>query len=493
MKIMAIHLDTSDPVHRISRLRYDSLAGYARRLGAYVLSDELAWFEHQNGRVLGALIRDRTDSDFGGIIMGRDESGCFRCVEVTTFSDSIEIARNQLRARMGSWSARPDADFVQGDARPNVGNFFTPVVAAHKLDPAFVRIATSEQFSPARALMEAMMPYYTDIDGNFVEQFQTVGFDSRFWELYNFALLNEQKFNFDRGYNAPDFVCSGLYQDIFVEAVTVGPTRHGSLVVEQLPGSSTNVHEYLTQYMPIKWAGALTAKLQKKYWTLSHVIGKPVVFAIQDFHLPRAMTFTATTLVPYLYGRAATAVYDATDKLHVRTSRVLEHRWGTKVIQSGFFDLPAARWISAVLQNPTATISKFNRMARLAKLGSMTVKMWRFGTAYRDDPNAAHPVRFFHDVDDPSYRETWTQGLNVYHNPNALFPLDPGLFEGAMHHRLEGDDVVHSIPQFHPYSSETIMVVPQPESAVPSRELGVVRPTALHLMVPNSNAHTHNA
>ena len=450
-------------VNRISRLRYNSIAGYARRLGAFVLSQELAWFEHRNGRVLGTLIRDRTDNDFGGIIMGRDENGCFRCVEVTKFSDSIEIAANELKARMELWSRRPERDFVQGDVKHAPIDFFAPVVSAHKLDSSFLRVATNEQFSPARALIEAMMPYYEDVDGNFVEQFQSVGFDARFWELYVFALLTEQKFAFDRSYQAPDFVCSGLYQDIFVEAVTVGPARRGSLIVEPLPGTSANVHEYLTQYMPIKWAGPLTGKLQKKYWTLPHVIGKPIVFAIQDFHIPRAMTFTGTTLIPYLYGRAATAVYDATGKLHVQTDRILEHRWGNKVIQSGFFDLPAARWISAVLQNPTATISKFNRMARLAKLGSMTVRMWRVGTAYRDDPNASHPIRFWQDVDDPCYRETWTEGLNVYHNPNALFPLDPALFEGAMHHRLEGEDIVHTIPAFHPYSSDTIMVVPVPD------------------------------
>jgi hypothetical protein len=201
----------------ISKLRYDTLAGYTRRLGADVLSEELAWYEASNGRVVGTLIRDTRDDDFGGIIVGRDEKGCFRCVEVTLFCVSPEIASNWLKMRMHEWSTKPPCDFAQGDATGNALNVFTPIVAAHKLSPAFVRVAMEEQFSPARTLIESMMPYYEDVDGNFVEQFQSSAFDARFWELYVFALLTEERFVFDRTHSAPDFLCEGLHQDIFVE------------------------------------------------------------------------------------------------------------------------------------------------------------------------------------------------------------------------------------------------------------------------------------
>jgi hypothetical protein len=153
-----------------------------------------------------------------------------------------------------------------------------------------------------------------------------------------FALLTEEKFVFDTAYNAPDFACSGLLQDIFIEVVTVGPTRSGNLDVEPpTPDDLVGMREYLSQYMPIKWAGPLTAKLQKRYWNLPHVAGKPVVLAVQDFHLPRAMTFTSSTLLPYLYGRSFTSIYDCEGKLHVRSARIQEHRWGSKSVSSGFF------------------------------------------------------------------------------------------------------------------------------------------------------------
>src|SRR6266478_2926809 len=96
----------SRPIHPISKLRFDAIAGYARRLGAHVLSEELAWYETPNGRVVGTLILDTYDDDFGGIIMGRDEKERFRCVDITAFSVSPEIASNRLKAEMEEWSKR---------------------------------------------------------------------------------------------------------------------------------------------------------------------------------------------------------------------------------------------------------------------------------------------------------------------------------------------------------------------------------------------------
>lgn len=42
-------------------------------------------------------------------------------------------------------------------------------------------------------------------DGNFAEQFQTTGFDSRTFELYLFALFREQGWTVDRSASRPDF------------------------------------------------------------------------------------------------------------------------------------------------------------------------------------------------------------------------------------------------------------------------------------------------
>lgn len=453
---------STDKIQPISKLRFDALAGYIRQLSSFIVAEELAWYSHDDGRVLGVLLLDRSDGDFGGIVLGRDARKRFRAVDVIGFDEDRDKAERSLLEGVERWSRRPDADFYQGDENLAPVNFFAPIVTPEKQSPAFVRVATAEGFSPAREIIEAMMSYYEDVDGNFVEQFQSTAFDARFWELYLFALLTEAGFVLDRSFSAPDFLGEGLIQEIFVEAVTVNPSRSGNLIIEPpAPTERGELQAYLRNYMPIKWGRALTAKLAKEYWKLPHVKDKPIVLAIQDFHAPRAMTFTHSTLEPYLYGVEFYAYHDVAGTLQVKTNRITEHVWRDKRIESGFFYLPGAEMISAVIHNPTATISKFNRMGYVAGFGSRSVKMIRAGVAYNPERNASLPRWYTRRVDDPGYIETWVEGLNVFHNPNARYPLDPGIFSDAMQHRLDGESIVHTIPSFHPYSAETVILSPK--------------------------------
>ena len=57
---------------RVSPQRFDALAGYARQPMSLAYGEEMAYFEHENERVLGLLLRDRADRDFGGLILARD-------------------------------------------------------------------------------------------------------------------------------------------------------------------------------------------------------------------------------------------------------------------------------------------------------------------------------------------------------------------------------------------------------------------------------------
>jgi len=52
------------------------------------------------------------------------------------------------------------------------------------------------------------MPFFEDADGNFVEQFQTTGFDPRLWELYLFATFTELGFAHEDGVAVPDLLLS---------------------------------------------------------------------------------------------------------------------------------------------------------------------------------------------------------------------------------------------------------------------------------------------
>jgi hypothetical protein len=428
----------------------------------FLFARELEWYADYNERVIGILLRDVTDGDYGGVVLGRDERGRFRAVALPQFSDSRETATQLLRVKLQEWSQKPNSEFMQGDHKGTPIEVFVPRRSGN-LSTSFALLSTKEAFSPARKLIESLMPYYEDVDGNFVEQFQTTAFDARFWELYLFALLNEQGYFFDRSFRAPDFMCEDLRDRIFFEAVTVNPTTSdGGIIIEpEIPTDLGQFKKYYQEYMAIKWGSVLTSKLKKKYWDLPHVQGYPIVFAVQDFHMPRAMTFLSHSITSYLYGVEFTSLYDAKANLTVKTYRRARHTWGDKSIESGFFDLPNSENISAVLTNPTATLSKFNRMAHLAGFGTKSVSMFCVGFCHDHDQHAVNARQFRVAVNDPRYREDWVQGANVFHNPKAKFPLDESVLVGAAHHWFDGQKIRSLIPEFHPYGSQTLILAPK--------------------------------
>lgn len=146
-----------------------------------------------------------------------------------------------------------------------------------------------------------------------------------------------------------------------------------------------------------------------------------------------------------MYGYEHDAHHDADGKLVVVATRVAEHRWGQRTVTSGFFDLPGAEHVSAVIFNSSATLPKFNRIGYVAGFGSRRVHMIRHGTVWNPDPDAAEPIAFAVSVDDPEYAESWTEGLDVFHNPRAAIPLNPEHFPAAVHHYLQPDGNLNSI------------------------------------------------
>jgi hypothetical protein len=222
-----------------------------------------------------------------------------------------------------------------------------------------------EVFSAARGIIEPMMRWYEDVDGNFIEQFQTTGFDARIWELYLFAAFREMGYRIQHIRPAPDFMCANPLAAFGVEATTVNPSRDASGAVVPEPPRDTpeQVRAYLTEYMPIKFGSALTSKLAKRYWEQPHMVGIPLLFALQDFSGRRSMTMTRSAFEKYIYGYAHDWERDASGKLIINPRKIGTHRWGTKEIPSGFFDLPEAENVSAVVFSNGGTISKFNRVA----------------------------------------------------------------------------------------------------------------------------------
>ncbi|MDN2709842.1 hypothetical protein O0880_10485 [Janthinobacterium sp. SUN118] len=221
--------------------------------------------------------------------------------------------------------------------------------------------------------------------------------------------------------------------------------------------------DFQRHYMPIRFAGPLVTKLNHRYnnlryWEHAHVLGKPLIFAIHDFHAPGSMAYSSSALPIYLYGIAWREVENGAGQVTSSPEVVEKHIWGQKEIESGFFYLDDAENISAVIINPSATISKFNRMGLLAGFGRPDIRLFHRGLAATGKMDSAVPIPFSYDVHTRKNGETWIEGMSVYHNPNALVPLKPELLPGAAHHFLNKDGTMSSLlPDWHPVVSETII------------------------------------
>jgi hypothetical protein len=446
----------------ISRARFDAIAAYCRDPRLLLLGEEIAWFEAADGNILATIIFDK-DGEFSGQILARDLKQRFRWVagtgnaDGTGYFDMPELAVIAMRDKIIEVAAALEQHREQGDETGPPVDFFTPTVAQEKLHPSFVKLASGDGFFAARGIIGAMMRWYDDADGNFVEQFQTTGFDARMWELYLFAVLTEANVVVARPHPAPDFLARGLTGEFTLEATTINPSvgSDGQRIAPPEPKTADEMRAYFQHYLPIRYAGPLTAKLRKEYWRQPAASGKPLVFAIQDFHDIMSMVYSGTALATYLYGYVHDAQRDGEGRLTVIPRQVGEHRWGEKVVQSGFFNLPGAEHVSAVLFNSGGTLSKFNRMGVCTGFGVDNVILIRQGNAVDPDPNASEAAPYLHFVTD-GYPETWIEGMDVYHNPNALHPLDPALLPGAAHHKLmSGGQVQTTVTGWKPVDSPT--------------------------------------
>lgn len=444
-------------VTSLDERRFNALAGYIRKPAILMAVQEYDWLATETERVLGILTWDRIDYDFGWIALARDEALRYRAVDVQASLPSSEAARHDLIAAMQRLESDSDESFHQGDVFTEPVDFFAPIVPPERWHPNFRLLLEHPRYSPARELIAAMMRYFEDADGNFIEQFQTTGFDARVWELYLYATFTELGFAIEPGLRAPDFVLSGLAGALGVEATSANPTQGEAPAP---PKTQEEVRAYIENYVPIKLSVALKAKLNKRkpYWEIPAMQGLPFVIALQDFHAPGWMRSIVPAAAEYVFG-----VRHWIEDGRREVAWIDKHRFGKRSVRSGFFRLPNSEHVSAVLVNPQGTLVKFNRLGYIAGFGDRRIRMVRTGIRrYDNDPIDPRPRPFIEDIHGPSYRESWIEGAVVLHNPHAAIPLDPALLPGATHEFLKPDGRIMSLlPQDPPpYLAQTAIEHP---------------------------------
>jgi hypothetical protein len=341
-------------------------------------------------------------------------------------------------------------------------NLFDPIVDESKLHPSFVNIQLNKGSICCREMLNSIYEDFIDPDGNFLEQFQTTGFDARFFELYLFAYFSRSGFELNREYEKPDFLVTRNGLTVAVEATTVNPPtsgvlfEHGSTISDL---DEAGLAKYLSEEIPMRFGSPLLSKLRKKYWEDDHCKGLALVIAIEAFHDENSLSVPDGALMNYLFGTRSTAKWNEFVNLMIDNEKIEEHRVGEKQIPSEFFAQPDVEYVSAIIFSNSGTSAKFSRMGFQHGFGNDEVSIYRRGQCYTPLESAMDPSSFAYSLDCPPFVESWGQGLTVIHNPNALHPIPHDFFHFAIQAYLHGDDVAVDYDAFapwHPYVSKTM-------------------------------------
>jgi hypothetical protein len=312
---------------------------------------------------------------------------------------------------------------------------FDLIVEPNKVHASFERLRASHESLPARTILDEIYQEFEDPDGNFLEQFQTTGFDSRFFELYLYAYFIRSNYVVNRSYSYPDFLVTKDGLTIAIEATTVNPTSSGvvgSMGKNIRDLSDEDLVEYHRNELPIRFGSPLYSKLQRRYWEAPQCQGIPFVLAIEAFHDEEALRMSESSLVSYVYGLEHFANWIPDGSLEVSSKEIHDHQIGPKIIPSNFFSQPDCEHISAIIFTNSGTHGKLQRMGYMHGYGNDKLRVKRYGYAFNPDKDAMEPTLFGYDLGFPPYVETWGQGLVVLHNPNSVQPLPHDFFIDAM-------------------------------------------------------------
>lgn len=410
-----------------------------------ITSLKSAWATDDEHVIAGVYFIE-AEAVFTYILLARDKGGRYRGFfmanpALLTARLAEAALHSDLRIIESGEKPAPDREAVAGGVDLLTQSVETP-------NPKFLNLRDAYQPAATREVMAEIARWFDDLDGNFVKDFQSTGFDARLWELYLFTAFTEMGVTIDRSKPVPDFRLSRGDRKVFVEAVTANPTdgRQFDIAGPPPPPPEDFAH-YIEHEMPQKFGSPLRSKVAKGYWLAPDVAGHPFVLALADFHAPASMTWSHTALSFYLFG-VGVELREGHPNYKKALERALgDHVVGGKVVPTNFFAQEEHRHISAILFSNAGTTAKFNRMGVLAGFGDPRVKLRRIGGLYNHEPGAVDPVQFDIDIEDPDYEEAWSDEIEIYHNPNAYVPLAHDLFPRSTHFFLDNGELVWRGPE----------------------------------------------
>jgi hypothetical protein len=315
-------------------------------------------------------------------------------------------------------------------------DLFDPIVPSNRQHPNFqqalLRLGGGEL-----DVVKAWAEGFEDRDGKLVKEFQTT-FNSTFWEVYLHGLFKDYGHAIDWSHARPDFWLKTQHGEVLVEAVTANAAQHAHVEWSPKNGFDKDIANKnfwpLNREAIIRLSNALTFKSGKyadEYRELPHVADKPFVVAVAPFEQPyfqhqydrpiRALLYDIYVDETAYYKNPAAYPDGPPD---INLGSVTKNN-GSKIDLGIFLD---DRWnhVSAVLFSCVGTWGKTIAMSNKSQLGFIE-SMWGMGEQGR-------PTRRMAPIGVPS--EGISDGIQIFHNPRAKFPLPRAVFRrrGVVQH-----------------------------------------------------------
>ncbi|MDC4343504.1 hypothetical protein OHV34_17095 [Acinetobacter baumannii] len=310
-------------------------------------------------------------------------------------------------------------------------DLFTPVVESERQHYIF-KILSNETMYAERNVILDWADGFVDRDNKFVKEFQTT-FESSLMELYLNKILKSENIDIDYKHNAPDFVCNKNGSSFCIEATIANPEKDGQPAygfTEDYLNFDIDFKEFNRKSI-IRIANSIVTKSQKytrSYCKYPHVIGKPFILGLNSFDRPHSHFIGHRGLMAVLYGIYLNEEKAVSEKLtYIPRERMdfIEKDNGAE-IQLGFFTTSEYEHISAVIFNPYANWGKVQALAELTEANKYTY----FNALYtRDEVNEETLIPDIRNgIPKEKYSESIFDGMYIFHNPHAKYPIPKFLF-----------------------------------------------------------------
>ena len=150
-------------IEHISEQKFNAYVSLTRNPISNMIAKELAWYSNSDESILGVLIFDFSDEDYNPIILGRDEIGKFRCIDISHSYPKFEDAEQWLINTMKWLTGLDKKIFSQGDPTEKM-ELFKEIVSIEKQHPFFTALNTEKSLLAAKMMIQEIMPHYIDVD-----------------------------------------------------------------------------------------------------------------------------------------------------------------------------------------------------------------------------------------------------------------------------------------------------------------------------------------